>query len=229
MKCALILLLFSMPAVAQTESYGMKGDTIGESLSDFRARNQATVTYDKHEYPRCSGDVEAGAEPKMPAFSNPKTIVQDNAAYSQAITAYRDRYDSVQMLLDGMVQASGEDRFCRTATSSVAGAGGSVQYWFKSDRLDKITGGFPRDHYFFVKNAVVAKYGEPTESAKHTYETKAGDTLDGEEATWKRPDSIIELDEVSSSDVDVSSIVIANPGTEAARVAAMQKKANSDF
>jgi hypothetical protein len=201
MKLLLFLLAISVSATAQATSYGMKKDNIGETLADFMANNRA-VDPDyptPREYPRCSGDANVGNDLEIET-------------------------------LDATAKLWGGDRTCSVIHGGdVAGAGGSVQYWFKADRLDSIFGRFNRSSFALVENAVISKYGPPTEEKKRVYQTAGGASIEGSIAVWRRTDSLIELDEVYSEDVDLSTINIYNPVTREAVIAAMQNRAKTEF
>src|ERR1700687_5645825 len=98
MKSSLLavgLLFVSFSGFAQTstpatpQGFGLKNDTIGESLNDFRTRNATTSgTGSDALYPRCSGD----APGEKPAF--PKTIQrQEWETYREALSVYETTHD----------------------------------------------------------------------------------------------------------------------------------------
>jgi hypothetical protein len=170
--------------------------------------------------------------PEPPDYTRlkPKQFSQASAGYSDAMREYEASYHPWQTFLDDEATLFGEDRACDIKDGvSIAGAGGNATYWMKADKLDLIVGGFRRESYPTVKAAIVAKYGAPSETAVHDYRNEAGAQYQGEVALWKRPDSVIELDEVQTGEVGASGLTIANPATRQAYEAAKQQQANASF
>jgi hypothetical protein len=141
-------------------------------------------------------------------------------------------------ILDKQANDFGEDRYCWAAPYSettIAGAKGVLHYRLKGHGtstggtyLDMIDGAFQRSDYSRVREAIVAKYGEPLLSSKEDFRNKLGGKFTGEVAIWRRPGAVITLHEMSD-DIDRSRLMIFNPATQKELDDAAQKKANSDF
>lgn len=150
-----------LPAASPNHSFGLKGDVIGESLEDFRARNHAVLSEEGYGpndpkvdfvYPRCSGDVVVPPRPVSPDvnFNNGKQM----AAYQRALTLYtsedadwHNRYAG-QTFLDKEAKDLGVDRICKLSpytppwgNATIAGAPGFLDYRFqggpKSNRASR--------------------------------------------------------------------------------------------
>ncbi len=243
---ALLLLASSASVFAQSSdqlspladpaAFGLKGDVIGESLSDFRERNAATLNDGVHSsYPRCSGDVPNEAQPQSPdpRGAGTKAYMRQLDVYIESSKAYMQRHDSTQMVLDGMAfnHELGADKVCvvsESMTGTIAGFPGYLQYYFRGGRLDRIDGTLLGTYFDSVDKAIKAKYGDPASKKTESYQNRMGATFNGEVDTWVSEKAIILFSQVGA-DVDHSHLSIFNPQTVKLLQDAQDKKAVAAF
>jgi hypothetical protein len=255
-KLLLTLLLFVLPASAfaqsidqlsldelysdsdsvTPESFGLKGDLIGESLNDFKARNAAILNDGVHSsYPRCTGDVpnEVRPQPPDPEGAGTKIYMRQLEAYKDASRAYMQRHDAIQITLDGMAATNslGADKVCIVGlamTGKIAGFRAGVEYYFREDHLDRIEGMLLSTYFDSVDKAIKAKYGDPSSARKESYQNRMSASFTGEVETWESDNAVILFSQVSG-DVDHSHLSIFNPETVKILKDAQDKKAAELF
>jgi len=189
---------------ATPETFGLKGDVIGESLDDFKARNAATLNDGVHSsYPRCSGDVPKEVRPP--------------SSDTDASKVYNQRHDSSQMVLDGMAlnHELGADKVCvvgESMTGKIAGFRGYLRYYFRGGHLDRIEGTLPSTDFDSVDKAIKAKYGDPSSEKTESNQNRTGTSFSGEVDTWESDSAVILFSQVGG-DIDHSHLSIFNPET----------------
>jgi hypothetical protein len=232
------------PAFAQTPPaavpmrFGLKGDTIGESLSDFRTRNSTTLGEGADaRYPRCSGDA-SGEKPHLQAYvpgGENMTILMNR--YHEATRIYRETHDLVQENLDSeAVEAHvlGADRVCLNqrnignGNGTIAGFDADVRYYFVNGRLDRISGSFKCANHDSVAKAITAKYGPPTSVQLQTIQNRMGATYPSELRKWTSTTAIILLKE-RGENIDYSHLDIFDPATAKSLNDERDKKAVDSF
>jgi hypothetical protein len=221
---------------ATPETFGLKGDVIGESLDDFKARNAATLNDGVHSsYPRCSGDVPNEIRPQSPdpSGAGTKIYMRQFDAYMDASRAYIQRHDATQLTLDGMAtkHVLGADKVCivgAAMTGIIAGFGAEVEYYFRQDHLDRIDGTLPSTYFDSVGKAIKAKYGDPSSARTESYQNRMGASFTGEVDTWESEKAVILFTQVGG-DVDHSHLSIFNPETVKILKDAQDKNAIESF
>ena len=239
-----VLAVLFTPAFAQTPPaaapvrFGLKGDTIGESLSDFRTHNATTLGEGADaRYPRCSGDA-SGEMPHLQEYvpgGENKTILMSR--YEEATRIYQETHDLVQDILDreaAEAHALGADRVCLNqrnignGNGTIAGFDADVRYYFVNGRLDRISGSFKRANHDSVAKAITAKYGLPISVQLQTLQNRMGATYPSELRTWTSTTAIILLTE-RDKNIDYSHLDIFDPATAKQLNDAQDKKAVDSF
>jgi hypothetical protein len=235
MKTALITCLLILPVVqVYGQEYGLRNDTIGESIADFRAHNHNVVQVEGKPMtlPRCSGDAVQGPKPAEPTSSvGSPDFMKRFDEYQAAMDDYRRSYTVNDGVLTAIAHEYGEDVACTLddgLNATVAGITASLVYHFKAGRLDRIDAKFHREDYVQVGEAIIAKYGKAAKVSRAEFRNAAGAILNGEECEWDGPQSSIAISEYFAN-LTKSELVIFSPLTALEHQAQVQKKANADF
>jgi hypothetical protein len=202
------------PSPVAAQPFGLKGDVLGETLQDFRARN-ARVIRTRPDYPvpatkqfpQCTGDGESQASPSDDA--KPFVVSrQDSFSVKESLSA------DVEKSVETEEEIRAEVVKCIAASSmnenvdfddegpTVPGirAYRTIYYFFRG-RLYNIESQLPGSEYRTLRTAFITKHGKPTVSVGQ-YTNRFGAKVTGEELRWKNSTSQInigELDAVSNN------------------------------
>lgn len=80
----------------------------------------------------------------------------------------------------------------------------------KRTKLYKIVAELRSSGYALVKEALIAKFGDPARIEKKTFSNKLGASFEGELATWSLPNGIISFSELSE-DINISLLIYYDP------------------
>lgn len=83
---------------------------------------------------------------------------------------------------------------------------------------------FPKNGFLTVRDALIIKYGEPTERKIEEWKNRAGATLQSQALTWTRPDGEIRISQLGGR-IDESRLTMYSPKYKANLVEQAKKKA----
>ena len=107
----------------------------------------------------------------------------------------------------------------------VAGATpGTYLFYAVEGKVEGITVTFHENGFPTVRDALIIKYGEPTEKKTETMHNRAGASFDSQVLTWSRPDGEIRISELGAT-VDESLLTMQSPKYKAHAAEEMKKKA----
>ena len=202
---ALAYLLISVPLASGQEishpsnAFGVKGDTLGETLQEFQAKNGRVIH----------------SSPNAPIASTKQLPECSNDAESEALSADVDTSDEKDGIVKCIAALSVNDDPGFEDSPSISGIPAyRTVYYFSHEQLYKIESELPRSEYSNLRKLLIAKYGQPL-TAKVEYENRFGAEFVGERLLWHRNLSWMLIGELDSQSNNVR-LVMADRRTELA-------------
>jgi hypothetical protein len=172
------------PPPVNAQPFGLKGDILGESIEEFRAKNDRSITLGQMGRDRASITPDLATTKHLPQCTNDHP--DGNVSLSPDV---QSDYETAEEKRAGVVKCiaslSIDDDLDYEDSPTIAGveAYRTVYYFFR-DRLYMIKSTLPGKSYPELRNTFVEKYGAPIVSVAQ-YQNLLGAKLDGEKLLWK--------------------------------------------
>jgi hypothetical protein len=194
----LLIGMIAAPTSYADQTYELKGDTLGMTLADFRAKYARSLGPTETPAPMCSDTSPTALYVKLPVTGI--GIIRCLQHYP-----FEEKLDS------------------RTRRSipptTIANVPARIIYGFIAHSLDSkddgayrlytIYGSFSSGDYAKVRDAVTEKYGEPSHREEVILQNRLGAVLKGEVLVWTRGDNSIRLSQYAGT-IETSSLSIAD-------------------
>lgn len=129
--------------------------------------------------------------------------------------------------LCGYIHINSNPECRRNAFDDVNVAGASPgTYWFHDldGKIESINVTFSKNGFLTVRDALIIKYGEPTERKIEEWKNRAGATFQSQALTWTRPDGEIRISQLGGR-IDESRLTMYSPKYKANLLEQAKKKA----
>jgi hypothetical protein len=163
-----------------SQPYGLKGDILGETIEEFRARNARVITLGQMGLDRAKLDPDLPKTKNLPQCSSdadPDTLSWD----VRFLTDQEKRAGVVKCIAS--LSLDDDWDFDDSPTIADVGAYKTVYYFFHG-RLYMIRSTLPGKEYSTLREAFVEKYGIPSITTGQ-YQNSFGAQLSGEKLLWK--------------------------------------------
>jgi hypothetical protein len=178
---------------ASVAPFGLKGDVLGETLPEFRARNDRVIGLGANGKDRAKF-----AAPDLPSTKHlpqcTNDVVMGNLSWD-----VQAQWETPEEKRAGVIKCiaalSADDDFDFEDTPTVATIEAyRIVYYFFHDQLYMIKATLPGDKYSEIRSAFATKYGVPSVSVAK-YQNSFGATFSGERLLWSNEASQIAIGE----------------------------------
>jgi len=202
-----LLLPSPQPPVGQgsSEPFDLKGDRLGMSLQQFKAKYARRVQDHNESAPFCS-DTRPGQEIV--------TLLSE---------AWHTKAGIVNCSITFLFEAfQGDEPTIAEVKTTL------LVHHFVDGMLYRITAWFPHDGYFKVKDGLIAKHGPSKQQETNSYQNRLGATFTGESLIWANAVSTIVLTE-RFGDLETSALIFAHRELSAIVAARTPKPTGDDL
>jgi hypothetical protein len=178
---------------ATSQPFGLKGDMLGETLTEFRAAHDHLI----HTRP---GEVLASTR-HLPECTNDK-VAGEYSFLSYDVEATSETEEELRAgVVKCIAELGWQDRMGYDETPTVAGitAFRTVYYFFR-EQLYKIDSELPRPDFGNLREAFIAKYGPPFATEIAHYQNGFGARFSGQRLFWRNSVSTIAIGELDGED-----------------------------
>jgi hypothetical protein len=190
--------------IATSQPFGLKGDTLGETIAEFRSRNERTVQTPPNakqskaiHLPLCADDL---AEGRVLSHADIDDLLHTDEEIQAGIVECRatlNRHENMDLFINNGFDLVESFKYFDEPTVAGAGAYQTVYYFF-SGKLYKIQSELPAEDYAAIRGTFVEKYGKPSVTM-HRYQNGFGAQVDGEELLWDNGNSQIRIGQLDGT------------------------------
>jgi hypothetical protein len=168
------------PSPSVSQPFGLKGDVLGETIEEFRARNERVITLGTLGQERAKVDPDLPRTKKLPQCTN--SIAVGNLSWDvRELTDEEKRAGVIRCI--AALSLDDDPDFEDNPTIANVRAYRTVYYFFHQ-RLYMIKSTLPASEYPVLRSAFIDKYGTPSVSAAE-YQNSFGAKFSGEKLLWE--------------------------------------------
>jgi hypothetical protein len=177
------------------QPFGLKGDVLGETLQEFRAKNDRVIALSVLGRDRLAIDPSLAKTKHLPQCTGDATSKGASVPHDvEDLTADEERAGVIKCI----AALSVNDDLDFSDEPTVAGlAAYRTVYSFFHERLYKIESELPAESYQTLRDAFAAKYGKPLVTMSQ-YQNSFGAKKNGEQLLWKTAVSQIRIGQYDS-------------------------------